>query len=710
MVLINMSLNDFPENLLDLSKKQIEENRKEIYDKYAQKPSINDRRYQNLDNNHPYNKFADRDEFLRDRDRIIFSKAFRRLEHKAQVYSHEKGDHFRTRLTHTLEVMQIAKSIGKNLGLNEDLIEAIALGHDIGHTPFGHSGEEALDRIMRGEDNLGGKLEFEINYGGFKHNFHSLRILDILERKYEKNKGLNLTWQVLEGILKHTKVRKEGKEWELYRFVQSSKNLEPFMTEKYMDYPVTLEGQVVAIADEIAQRQHDLDDGLRDKDLNLRENKIIGEIQDTIKDLFESLSMAFKAFKPSNRNFKGKKVNKKDVTFEEIELLQLLKEKIEKREEKKKFKKYRLINKINDIQSYCKIQNFPQAYINSLIEIENKIDSTENNKQELSRHYVWNSLVRDITEYFILDVTLNSLNKIIRIEKEAKTRNYNNVIRHETWSGRQYLLEKIIDFSTTGKEIDNKIENYINNSILNSYDVNRFDAKADYILRQIFKAYYSNPRQMPKELLEELSNRIQMNSKWYGCEIRLKINLKDKIKDTTIDKIKFKDSSPKEIKELEELLRLEISKERLEQIFIWTYEDKKFNLNLENLLKNRGYYINREKDYKSELEGYLETKCSKRKYKSKLEGTLKDIDKNKYKSDFDEKLYHKWLLSTIYEMVNRYKRKDIHKIADIKEQYQLLFLKCLLEQHYAYISIICDHIAMMTDNYAKNEYERLYLV
>ena len=125
--------------------------------------------------------------------------------------------------------MQIARGIAKNLGVNEDLTEAIALGHDIGHTPFGHAGEEVLDKIMRGEDDLGGKLKYKINYGGFKHNFHSLKILDVIESKYENEEGLNLTWQVLEGILKHTKIKKNKKTWDLSRFVKKEHFFNPFV-------------------------------------------------------------------------------------------------------------------------------------------------------------------------------------------------------------------------------------------------------------------------------------------------------------------------------------------------------------------------------------------------------------------------------------------------------------------------------------------------
>jgi dGTPase len=161
-----------------------------------------------------------RDPFQRDRDRIIHAKAFRRLMHKTQVFISPDGDHFRTRLTHTLEMMQISRTIARSLGLNEDLAEAISLGHDLGHTPFGHTGEEALARVLAPHDR------------SFRHNEHSLRVVDVLEKG---GKGLNLTHEVRDGILNHT-----GK-----------------------GYPSTREGEIVRIADRIAYVNHDVDDALR---------------------------------------------------------------------------------------------------------------------------------------------------------------------------------------------------------------------------------------------------------------------------------------------------------------------------------------------------------------------------------------------------------------------------------------------------------------
>ncbi|MBO8129149.1 MAG: dNTP triphosphohydrolase [Peptococcaceae bacterium] len=205
-----------------------------------------------------------RTRYERDKDRIIYSRAFRRLEYKTQVYVFDVDDHVRTRLTHTLEVSRIARNIARVLGVNEDLTEAIALGHDLGHTPFGHAGEKALDEILSNN-----------GHWGFKHNVQGVRIVDRLEKKYFSHDGLNLTWDVREGILKHTKLP-DGLPPE--RYPTNCKDLAlniPFST--------TVEGQIVNVADEIAQRCHDLDDcwelGLIDFD-RLKKLEIYQVIQD----------------------------------------------------------------------------------------------------------------------------------------------------------------------------------------------------------------------------------------------------------------------------------------------------------------------------------------------------------------------------------------------------------------------------------------------
>ena len=196
---------------------------------------------------HPEPEHSMRSAFQRDRDRIIHSTAFRRLTHKTQVFVYHEGDHYRTRLTHSLEVAQIARTISRALGLEEDLAEALALAHDLGHTPFGHAGEEALDAEMT-------------RFGGFSHNDQTLRILTRLERRYAEFDGLNLTWESLEGTVKHNgPLRGAG----------IDRPVSPTIAEYDRCHPLALdlfpsaEAQVAALADDIAYNNHDIDDGLR---------------------------------------------------------------------------------------------------------------------------------------------------------------------------------------------------------------------------------------------------------------------------------------------------------------------------------------------------------------------------------------------------------------------------------------------------------------
>jgi dGTPase len=191
-----------------------------------------------------------RNEFQRDRDRIIHSSAFRRLEYKTQVFVNHEGDMFRTRLTHSIEVSQIGRTIARALDVNEDLTEAICLAHDLGHTPFGHAGQDALNNCMK-------------DFGGFEHNLQSLRIVDLLEERYADFPGLNLTYETREGIIKHCSQKNALGLGELgQRFIKKNKP--------------SLEAQIANIADEIAYNNHDIDDGLRANLLNidsLRESK-----------------------------------------------------------------------------------------------------------------------------------------------------------------------------------------------------------------------------------------------------------------------------------------------------------------------------------------------------------------------------------------------------------------------------------------------------
>ena len=182
-----------------------------------------------------------RTDFQRDRDRVVHSEAFRRLEYKTQVFVNHEGDYYRTRLTHTLEVAQVTRGIARSLCLNEDLAEAIALSHDLGHTPFGHSGEAALNEMMK-------------DFGGFEHNHQSYRVVTVIEHRYPKFRGLNLTFELLEGIAKHSSE-------------YDSPNIEDIID---VGYP-TLESQVVNVADEIAYINHDVDDGLESGLITLKQ-------------------------------------------------------------------------------------------------------------------------------------------------------------------------------------------------------------------------------------------------------------------------------------------------------------------------------------------------------------------------------------------------------------------------------------------------------
>lgn len=220
----------------NLSRELLEGREEKLLAPYAMKSRLT-RGRQHLEPEHPY-----RTVYQRDRDRIIHSTAFRRLEYKTQVFVNHEGDHYRTRLTHTIEVTQIARTIARALNLNEDLTEAIALAHDIGHTPFGHSGEETLHNLMK-------------NHGGFEHNSHGLRVVELLEARYPHFPGLNLSWEVRESMIKHKTAYDQ-----------------PVIPAAYQPaWPPLLEAQVVDAADSIAYDNHDLDDGLRAGLVNLRD-------------------------------------------------------------------------------------------------------------------------------------------------------------------------------------------------------------------------------------------------------------------------------------------------------------------------------------------------------------------------------------------------------------------------------------------------------
>lgn len=243
--------------IYDCLREELENQEEKSLVSYAMKSrQSKGRRVQEED--HPY-----RTNFQRDRDRIIHSTAFRRLEYKTQVFVSHEGDHYRTRLTHTIEVVQISRSIARALRLNEDLAEAIAFVHDLGHTPFGHAGEETLNEIMK-------------DHGGFEHNRQTLRVVDLLEEKYPDFPGLNLTYEVREGIMKHETIYDH-----------------PIPAEFNPGEKATLECQLVNLADEVAYHCHDIDDGLASdilKEEELNQITLWGDLAENLKKQYAHLS------------------------------------------------------------------------------------------------------------------------------------------------------------------------------------------------------------------------------------------------------------------------------------------------------------------------------------------------------------------------------------------------------------------------------------
>ena len=219
---------------------------------------------------YPETTSAYRSEYQRDRDRVIHCSSFRRLKHKTQVFVYHEGDHFRTRLTHSLEVSQISRSIARYMGLNEDLCEALSLAHDLGHTPFGHAGEDVLSECMS-------------SYGGFDHNIQSLRILLLLENIYEKFPGLNLSTNTVDGLLKHNgPIIDENKVLSLLPDIKNYKiNFQTFGS---------LEAQISSLSDDIAYNNHDIDDGLRANFFTIDDLKEIPILKDIILETYDKNS------------------------------------------------------------------------------------------------------------------------------------------------------------------------------------------------------------------------------------------------------------------------------------------------------------------------------------------------------------------------------------------------------------------------------------
>lgn len=380
-----------------------------------------------------------RDNFQKDRDRILYSKSFRRLSGKTQVFLTGQNDHLRTRLTHSLEVNQIARTISNALNLNIDLTEAIALGHDIGHTPFGHIGERTLNFIMNGCEQV---KDFNINLKednkGFKHNVQALRILTDLEQSKEQYDGLNLSKYTLWGIVNHTKyksvhcgrttMQSENEEIKKCYFSHVPTNcnqngeLSLSFYKKYLDLIPdstcwSFEGLVVRIADEIAQRHHDIEDaiftGLIDRD------SIIDLIEETFKEFFTpKIAQSFKELK--------------------------------------------------DLKDQSLLSSYVSRFIVNFLITQIITDAKRNIKYLFYEHSIKNA-----TDLFLKKPEIITQSKIFELI------NYNP------------------NFQVKEKEF----QDYLKNKILNSYVAQKMDGKAEFIIRKLFHAYVSNPQQLPDKTI-----------------------------------------------------------------------------------------------------------------------------------------------------------------------------------------------------------------
>ena len=376
-----------------------------IYNWFSTSPNKDSRANDRWNEAEPYQRY--RNTFAKDRDRVLYSKGFLRLRDKTQVFMMEDIDYIRTRLTHTLEVSQIARTIATSMCLNLDLTEAIALGHDVGHTPFGHVGERTLDEFTKGlhvlKDRQNNPITIPNNRQGFKHNLQSARVLCELEPGTE-GKGLNLTMYTLWGIIHHSSVRKQKNDGTVieYPYYQNYiDRLDPYWS---------FEGYVVALADEIAQRHHDIEDSLR-YNLISREQLIHS---------FDGLILAG----ANKKNYDNLKKAEKGELSQFVAL----------------FSRFLVNMYVVDAVIQCK-----------------------KNLKQLSADYSINNQVSFIAKHS--DIPSD---------------------RRET----------VISFSAQINEFDKGFQTLLKDNVINSYAAQALDGKGSYIIRKLFKAYFTNPAQM----------------------------------------------------------------------------------------------------------------------------------------------------------------------------------------------------------------------
>ena len=418
------------------------------YQEFAANPELALRCTQIDENNYSATGITSyRNVFMSDRDRILYCKSFLRMSGKTQVYAPSKGDHQRTRLTHTLEVSQIARTISKALGLDQDLTEAIALGHDIGHTPFGHAGERMLHEIMSPTNdrdaqtpksttiykltNSDSQQEYQELYG-FKHNLQSVRAtIEDLESKSQSH-GLDLCNYTLWGIAHHSSTK-----YAVGRVTTDF--VDPQFYQRYEKYwqradgteAWTFEAFVVAEADEIAQMHHDLEDAIRSKAVSI----------DTVLDL---VGMLKEFMQPDDRK-----------SYDELQIDTRSKEYL--------------------ISSVSKI------LVNTLV--TKLIGASETNFGFLRAKF------RDVYQMLTLDISKDE-NKFLKYA-----------------IGYDLLREKEMKFTERGKV--EKFQKQLSNSVLFTYDVQRTDSKGKYIIKNLFEAYYTNPQQLPDSALKNMYNALK---------------------------------------------------------------------------------------------------------------------------------------------------------------------------------------------------------
>jgi dGTPase len=380
-----------------------------------------------------------RNNFQKDRDRILYSKSFRRLSGKTQVFVTGQNDHFRTRLTHSLEVNQIARTISNALTLNLDLTEAIALGHDIGHTPFGHIGERTLNLIMNGCIPVKDfNIDLDTSIKGFKHNVQALRILSSLEKSNEKFDGLNMTDYTLWGIVNHTKYKNikckrntlksddnDSKDCYLDRKIKPCPQkallhldyYKPLLESHFNETSWTFEGLVVRISDEIAQRHHDIEDGI----------------------------------------FSG------------------------------------LINKDDIIELFEK---------NIGIFFDTKIKKTFNDLKQLKNQELLSSYVsRFIVNFLIITLIKDSRKNILELFTKYDIKSPDEFLQHKKLIFNNENLYDIINYNIDFAQGESMVQEYLKNKILNSHVAQSMDGKAEFIIRKLFDAFVSNPQQLPDRTL-----------------------------------------------------------------------------------------------------------------------------------------------------------------------------------------------------------------